>query len=451
MALTSIAILAGVTLFLLDLDFGHTSHEEESAYPASAIVAALRSAYEAGDGWAEADLSPAIALAHLEGAGLTVEAGDHVVLRVAPGPRGGAVAQLPVVVGGRQVATALVTRPSSGLLPPEVALRHELVDGIAISALVAAVLAVSAALLASRRLVAPLYRLTVAVTRYGAGDRSSRAGGGVARPDEIGELARAFDKMASDLQREDHLRRALVADVAHELRTPLAILRAQIDAVSIGIDDFSEATLGSLSEEVDRLARFVDDLGVLAAAEAAGLRLEHSLVDLAQVAEAASARLAARFGESGTALTLDLKAAPVLGDHGRLEQVAVNLLTNAEKFSPAGGNVHLRVSREGSEAVLAVSDDGPGVPVDEQERVFERFYRGSTATQGRATGSGVGLAVVSEIVAAHGGTVELKSAAGRGEHLRCPAPRHHLKPRTVPAHLHIGSTVVPQPCGPVLA
>ena len=272
-----------------------TQHAE---YPTTAIISALRSAYLASGGWEGADFSYTITLANLEGVGLTVKAGDRVVLRVRPYPKQGSATSFPVKVGGRTVASALVDRPRSGLLPPEADLHRKLVDGMAISALIAALLAVSSALLASRRLVAPLHRLTVAVTRYGSGDRSSRAGE-PKRTDEIGELAAAFNSMAARLEREDYVRRALVADVAHEIRTPLAILRAQLDAFSMGIAEPTEEALGSLGEEVDRLSRFVDDLAVLAAAEAANLRLELEQLDLAEVAAAAAARLAARFAERG--------------------------------------------------------------------------------------------------------------------------------------------------------
>ena len=413
-ALASIAILAGVMLAVLDVDLGNAGHDAARQYPTTAIISALRSAYLASGGWEGADFSYTITLANLEGVGLTVKAGDRVVLRVSPYPKQGSAASFPVKVGDRTVASALVDRQRSGLLPPEADLHRKLVDGMVISALIAALLAVSSALLASRRLVAPLHRLTVAVTRYGSGDRSSRAGE-PKRTDEIGELAAAFNSMAARLEHEDYVRRALVADVAHEIRTPLAILRAQLDAFSMGIAEPTEEALGSLGEEVDRLSRFVDDLAVLAAAEAANLRLELEHLDLAEVAAAAAARLAARFAERGISLEQDLRPAGVLGDPGRLGQVAVNLLTNAEKFSPSGATVRLRVSSADGQSVMAVSDDGPGIPVEEQGRIFERFYRGPAAARERRTaGSGVGLAVVWEIVSAHGGTVEIGSAPGHG-------------------------------------
>ncbi|HET9091556.1 MAG TPA: ATP-binding protein, partial [Acidimicrobiales bacterium] len=282
---------------------------------------------------------------------------------------------------------------------------------VVIAAVVAALLALSAGLVTSRRLVAPLRRLTSAVARLGSGDRSSRVGP-IRAAGEIRQLGETFDAMAADLQSEDRLRRALVADVAHELRTPVAILRAELEAVSVGIRPFEPATVESLTEEVDRLSRLVEDLGVLAAAEAASLGLERTRVDLSVVAARAADRLASRVREADVRLERQLSPADVLGDPGRLEQVVVNLLSNAVKFSPRKATVELAVSRRDGEVRLAVSDEGPGIPVEEQPRVFERFYRGQGAAG--TPGSGVGLAVVAAIVSAHGGRVALESAPGRG-------------------------------------
>jgi two-component system sensor histidine kinase BaeS len=413
-SLASIAIVSTVTVVLLDLDLVHTGQEQDRVPTTSAIVAAVATAYEAGDGWSDAEWGPAVTLARLEGAGLTVKSAGKVVLRVAPAAKGGLVEELPVRANGKVVAQVVLSRPRSGLSPTEINLRHSLVDGILVSSAGAAVLAVFFALFASRRLAAPLWRLTLAVKRYGAGDRSSRAGP-VRGSAEIVELGQAFDTMAGELDKEDQLGRALVADVAHELRTPLAILRAQLDAISMGLAEPSDSTVTSLAQEVDRMTDFVDDLGVLAAAQSAGLRLDLAPVDLARSLDAASRRLAARFDERRVSVHTSARPCIVLGDARRLEQVVVNLLTNAEKFSPEGSTVRVACSPEDGMCTLSVSDDGPGIPVEDQPLVFDRFYRGSNVNQlRRTTGSGVGLAVVAEIVAAHGGYVELQSAPGHG-------------------------------------
>lgn len=409
-ALGSIAVITTVTLFLFDLDLGSAGREQENAYR-GAVVSSLKSAYVAREGWRGADFSPARAIVRLEGAGLSLRTSGGRVITLVPGSGGSPVA-LPIVVEEKKVATAIITGPPSGLSPTDLSIRHNLVNGLLIAAVPAAVLALSAAVVASRRLVAPLRALTEAASSLGSGNRSVRVGE-LRAPGELGQLAKAFDDMAGDLEHEDELRRSLVADLAHELRTPVAILRAQLTAVSEGIAEPSTTTMASLTEEVDRLGRLVGDLGVLAEAQAARLEMRRVPVDLAEVARTAAERLSVRFSEEGVRLAMELQEVTVLGDTGRLEQVAVNLLSNAEKFSGPGGEVRLSVARSAGAALLTVSDDGPGIPPAERERVFERFFQG-TASRSSAGGSGVGLAVVSEIVSAHGGWVSLESEQGRG-------------------------------------
>lgn len=409
-AFASIALLVAVTLLVFDLDIGSASHEPEDVYTA-AVVAGLRSAYVSAGGWKGADLAAPVAIAELEGFGLTVHSGGRTVLSVESPSPGAKPAVERVVVAGRVVGTVSVSGPASGLTPAEASLRHNLVHAVEIAALLAALLAVLVALAASRSLVAPIQRLTAAAARLGAGDRSSRVGH-LKAPGELDRLARTFDLMADRLAQTDQLRRDLVADVAHELRTPVAVLRAELEAVSVGIHELTPATIDSLSEEVDRLAGLVEDLGVLASAEAAGLSLELSAVDLAEVAAEAADRLAWRFAEKEIALERSLTPCVVLGDGARLEQVAVNLLSNVAKFSPRGSAVRMSVTTAAGCGVLAVSDEGPGIPAEEQPMVFERFFRGVGASRG--SGSGIGLAVVAAIVGAHGGAVRLESEPGEG-------------------------------------
>ena len=417
-ALASLTVATAVTLLLFDLDAGNAAREPEDVY-ASAVVAGLRSAYATADGWQNADLAAPIAIAELEGFGLTVRAADKVVVSIPSSSPGAKPTNFPVVVDEKLVATASLSLPASGLTPAEASLTRNLVHAVELAALFAALIAIGAALIASRSLVAPIRRLNRAAARLGAGDRSSRVGT-MKGPGELAQLGRTFDLMADRLAREDQLRRELVADVAHELRTPIAILRAQLEAVAVGIDEWSPATVDSLSEEVERLSSLVEDLGVLAAAEAAGLSLERSAIELSEVAESAADRLAPRFAVEEVALERRLSSALVLGDRGRLEQVVVNLLSNAVKFSPPGSTVRLSVRRDDEWATLSVADEGPGIPLEEQPQVFERFFRGSGAPKG--LGSGIGLAVVATIVAAHGGTVGVESAPGAGSRFTVSLP-----------------------------
>jgi signal transduction histidine kinase len=203
-----------------------------------------------------------------------------------------------------------------------------------------------------------------------------------------------------------------MADVAHELRTPTTILRASCEELVDGLADPTPDRLSSLHDETLRLARVVEDLEALAHAEAAGLHLERAPVDLATVATTAVEALRSRFVDAGLTLTTRTTPAPVDGDDGRLHQVTVNLLTNALRYTPAGGEVTVTVGVDGERALLAVSDTGPGIAPEDQPHVFERFWHGR-GDAGRA-GSGIGLAIVSELVRAHGGRVVLDSTPGEG-------------------------------------
>ncbi len=251
------------------------------------------------------------------------------------------------------------------------------------------------------------------------GDRSARAN--LAAPGELGELGAAVDRMAANLEREDELRRALTADVAHELRTPVTILAAQCEAILDGVAEPSAEHLSSLYEEVLRLGRVIEDLESLASAEAAGLRLERGPVELDRVVARAAELLAPQFEAAEVELETHLAPAVVDGDEQRLAQVARNLLVNALKFTPAGGRVEIEVEASDGTARFAVSDSGSGIAADELAHVFERFWRGAGA-RGTA-GSGVGLAVVDELVRAHGGSVTAASEPGRGSTFTVELPR----------------------------
>ena len=196
----------------------------------------------------------------------------------------------------------------------------------------------------ARRITRPVTRL-IAVTRaMTAGDRTARAGE-IRAPGELRELAAAFDQMARTMDRQEQLRRDLVADVAHELRTPIAVLQAGHEALLDGVAEPTPEELGSLRDEVLRLARMVGDLQTLAAADAANLHLALRSSDLAGLASSAAESLARRFEVAGITLTRQLSGAPVLADPHWLHQVITNLLSNALKFTPAGGQVTITTRR----------------------------------------------------------------------------------------------------------
>ena len=237
---------------------------------------------------------------------------------------------------------------------------------------------------------------------------------------ELRELAAAFDQMAGTLDRQEQIRRNLVADVAHELRTPIAILQAGHEALLDGVAEPTPAELGSLRDEVLRLARMVGDLQTLAAADAAALNLTRKPADLAELAAAAADSLARRFEAAGIALDRQLAAAPVLADPRWLHQVITNLLTNALKFTPPGGQVTITTGTADGDAVLRVTDTGQGIPAEDLPRIFDRFFRGQQAAQ--ISGSGIGLTVAAELVKAHGGRLAAASEVGHGTQLTLSLP-----------------------------
>ena len=400
-------------------------------------VGALADAYREAGTWAAADLRPARAVAVSGGALLEVrDASGRLVLQagrgLGPGPPGGlrpskqlaatygAPRAVPIAVAGASVGRASIRFPKDSLPPAERQLRNALTRTTAIGVAIAAAVALLVGLVVTHAITRPLRRLTEAVQRLGRGERSARAN--LEAPGELGELAAAVDTMAANLEREDELRRALTADVAHELRTPVTILAAHCEAILDGVTKATPEHIGSLYEEVQRLGRLIEDLETLASAEAAGLRLAKHPVELDAVVRSTTQLLAPRF--DAAEVTVDLHSGTrllVSGDERRLGQVVRNLLTNALAFTDAGGRVDVEVAAHNGVIRLAVSDTGVGIPADELPHVFERFWRGRGA--GTRSGSGIGLAVVDELVRAHGGTVTAESRPGRGARFSVELPR----------------------------
>jgi signal transduction histidine kinase len=187
-----------------------------------------------------------------------------------------------------------------------------------------------------------------------------------------------------------------------------------------GLAEPSPAELGSLRDEVLRLARMVDDLQTLAAADAATLELTRYPCDLADIAASAADSLAAQFDMAGLTLTRHIRPAPIVADPRRLPHVVTNLMTNALKYTPAGGSVTIDCGPADSQAVLHVSDTGPGIPAAELPRIFDRFWRGQQAL--RTSGSGIGLAIAAELTRAHGGTLTASSEPGHGTQMTLSLP-----------------------------
>jgi signal transduction histidine kinase len=421
-ALAAVALLAGLAAAFAAADVANLATRQRSDLT-SAIAVASGAAWNRTDSWAGADLAPVLDLAARTGADVRITGSAGQVIAVSPDFRRHAASpqvSRPVVVHGQRVGQAVARFPDSGLGAADAALRTALWRAIAGAAGLAALLALLTGLLVARRITRPVGRL-IAVTRaMGRGDRAARVGP-ISAPGEIGELATAFDLMANTLDRQEQLRRDLVADVAHELRTPIAVLQAGHEALLDGVTEPTPGQLASLRDEVLRLARMVGDLQTLAAAEAAALRLTLSGQDLAQITASAADSLAGRFETAGITLERQLAPVVVLADAGRLHQVITNLLTNALKFTPSGGTVTVQAGPAGADAVLRVADTGPGIATEDLPRVFDRFWRGQGAAH--VSGSGIGLAVAAELARAHGGRLVAHSEPGHGAQFTLTLPR----------------------------
>jgi two-component system sensor histidine kinase BaeS len=334
-------------------------------------------------------------------------------------------AGIPVMVDGVTVGRALI-EPAPRVPVPAEAARRAILRTVGWAALAAAVLAVLVSFLAMRRLTRPLTALASAARAVERGDpeasRLLRPG-----PGELGEVSAAFAQMAATVRRTDELRRAMAADVAHELRTPVTILRGSTEEILDGLAPVTREAVASLHDEVLRLERLVEDLAALSAAQAAGLSLRTAPVDLGGLVRRAVAQLRTRLAEAQhtATVTVDEDGCPLLvdGDDDRLTQVVTNLLVNAIAYTPPGGRIGVDVRRRGVQVAVTVTDTGPGISPGVLPHVFERFYRGAS-TAGRR-GTGIGLAVVAELVSAHGGTVGVTSPPGQGAEftvlLPCPA------------------------------
>jgi signal transduction histidine kinase len=419
-ALAAVALLAGLTAVFAAADVSNLASQQRGEL-AKAIAAVSGAVWDRNNTWSGANTSAILDLAAPTGTAVQIrdQAGRIVVASRDFDAKDGAQSNLEIVVNGQRVGTALVRSTGSGLNAADSSLKTALLRAIAGAAGLAALLALLTGLAVARRITRPVTRLIAATRAMAGGDRAARVGE-IRTAGELRELAAAFDQMAGALDRQEQIRRNLVADVAHELRTPIAILQAGHEALLDGVAEPTPAELGSLRDEVLRLARMVGDLQTLAAADAAALNLTRKPADLAELAAAAADSLARRFEAAGLALDRQLAAAPVLADPRWLHQVITNLLTNALKFTPPGGQVTITTGTADGDAVLRVTDTGPGIPAEDLPRIFDRFFRGQQAAQ--ISGSGIGLSVAAELAKAHGGRLTAASEVGHGTQLTLSLP-----------------------------
>lgn len=280
----------------------------------------------------------------------------------------------------------------------------------------AIVVSVIAVQVIAHGMTAPLREMRTAARAMASGDYSRRVR--ATSRDEVGQLAQAFNTMAQDLEQVDTLRREMVANVSHELRTPVAALQAQLENMVDGVVAPDPESLRAALEQTERLGRLVAYLLDLSRIEAGAVGLDISDVPLAPFLEEAAAAAGPPGVEKGITFRISVHPAEltVPADAERLHQVVTNLIHNAVRHSPTGGEIRLESRRAGAGVLIDVVDQGPGIAPGDRQRVFQRFTRGNAPTQtGREStgGTGLGLAIVRWAVELHGGTIEVAdSTAG---------------------------------------
>jgi signal transduction histidine kinase len=330
----------------------------------------------------------------------------------------------PVEVDGVRVGVLLVTTGGTVHEGLEAQFLAEVQRSLWLAGLLAAGLALLLGLFMARQLTAPLRALTEAAGRLAAPINPEdvpevRVRGG----DEIGRLGTTFNHMARSLARQEKLRRNLLSDVAHELRTPLSVVRGDLEAILDGVYQPSPEVLASLHEETLLLGRLVDDLRALAQAEAGQLRLERRPTDLGELLRAMLPGFECASGP-GPALCLDL--APDLPlvdvDRQRVRQIVANLLSNALRHAPESTRVQVSAAEQNGTVRVSVADDGPGISPEDLPHIFDRFWQGHRRDAG-GEGSGLGLAIARELVRAHGTEIWAENTRGGGTTIHFTLPQ----------------------------
>lgn len=349
-------------------------------------------------------------------------------------------AQLAVIVAGAATLTAVAyvagpalfrhhVREALGIVPPGVAhhldraFAQSLTLSLGVGVGAAALTAALVSWLLAARILGPVHTLAAAARRVSRGDYETRVH--AAGADELTVLAHAFNEMAGALDSAEQRRRRLLADLAHELRTPLATIDAYLEGLADGIVQPDPATWALLRTEAGRLGRLTDDIAKVSRAEERQLDLHVRTAAAYELLAAAAAAARPGYAEKGVRLELDEteRDAEIAVDPDRFAEVLANLLENALRHTPTGGTVGLAAARAGNDVVVTVADTGEGVEPGELEPIFERFYRVDPARSRDRGGSGIGLTIARALVEAHGGRLIAESeGAGRGTTFRITLP-----------------------------
>lgn len=292
--------------------------------------------------------------------------------------------------------------------------------------LVGLVLALLLATVWARWFLRPVQRVMMAARQLAAGDYETRVE--VRGRNELSELAANFNRLARTLARNEQLRRQWIVDISHELRTPIAVIGGEVEAILDGVRQPTPERMAALHSEIGALGRLVDDLHLLSLADQASLELALAPVDVSALVRDQLAHFEPRFSQRGLQLMPDPEAPASLmiqADIRRLNQLLGNLLENSLRYTDSPGNVRVLLREDRGRVLLEVQDSAPGVPAGELDRIFDRLYRVDKSRSRALGGSGLGLAICKEIVLAHGGDIRAGESPLGGLSVRVQLPRDH--------------------------
>lgn len=338
------------------------------------------------------------------------EAGDRV-------PESALALGVPITEAGKTIGVVLPVRMTFEEQPREVEFIESTNRTLFSGALMAGIIALVLGVFLSRTLTRPIRELTRATHAVSEGDLSQQVP--IRSNDELGELAKAFNKMSAELSRSVNARKQMTADIAHELRTPLSLILGHAEAVHDGVLPPTRENFEIIREEATRLEHLVNDLRVLSLADAGELSINLQSVEPQRLLQDVASTYQYQAQRKSVRLELDT-AAPLPAievDPGRMTQVLTNILDNALRHTPEGGKIILSAREIDHQIELAIQDSGPGLRPEELQRIFDRFYRTDASRQRDGSvlgGSGLGLAIARSIVQAHGGQLSAESATGAG-------------------------------------
>jgi signal transduction histidine kinase len=347
----------------------------------------------------------------------------------------GLVHVAPLTLGAAAAETGLLDPSMLSQAPPFQQFQAVVQQSLLVSGFAALSAAVVVSLFVSRRIVEPLLTLTGVSKRLAQGFYRERTK--IASDDEIAQLSQSVNQLADALDQTERRRLALLADVTHELRTPLATIGGYMEGLLDGVVKPSPETFSLILHESNRLQRLIEDLELLSRVEAGQLPVVARSTDIRRLIDAMRVQFDPLFAANQVRLRIDapMRLPAIWADPDRIDQILINLLSNAYRYTPDGGEVTLRVTIGVEMLIIAVSDTGVGIDAEHLPHIFERFYRVDKSRARQSGGNGIGLAIVRHLVYAQGGDISVWSAGkGRGTTFTFTlplAPPNHAPPAPI--------------------